>query len=331
MAIKPLLESNGKAIGTIAQWEQQRKDIQQRLFETIGLPPFDRNTRAIQWMGTEKLETYERSRITYKVGDGEEIPAYLLRPLELEYPAPAVLALHQTEASGKDEVVGLDGFPDFAYGHELAKSGFVVLAPDHLAAGERIFPGKESFDSGPFYEKYPDWSMVGKNLEDSMAAIDILCGLDFVDPNRIGVLGHSHGGHNAIMAAALDNRIRAIVSNCGMSVFSEEEERLEWSLEDGYIYIPKLRRYFLKNEEPPFDLHEVAALIAPRPWLNISAYEDEAYGNQEFMAEVGVQIYRVYQLHQQPSSFGFYLHGNNHSFPKPARELAYAWLAQWLR
>jgi hypothetical protein len=247
------------------------------------------------------------------------------------HPAPAILALHQTVASGKDEVVGLDGNPDFAYGHELAMRGFVVLAPDHLTAGERIYPGKESFDSGLFYVKHPDWSMVGKNIEDSIAGIDVLWAMDFVDRDRIGVIGHSHGGHNAIMAAALDERIQVAVSNCGLSVFSEEEERLEWSLEDGYIYIPKLRRYFLENAAPPFDLHEVAALIAPRPWLNISAYEDAAYGNQEFLAEVGVQIFGVYQLLQQPSAFGFYMHGGDHSFPEPARALAYAWLAHWLR
>lgn len=83
--------------------------------------------------------------------------------------------------------------------------------------------------------------------------------------------------------------------------------------------------------EPPFDLHEVAALIAPRPWLNISAYFDQAYGKQEFLAEVGAQLYRVYELYQAAQAFGYYMHGSDHSFPKPARELAYAWLDRWLQ
>jgi hypothetical protein len=114
-------------------------------------------------------------------------------------------------------------------------------------------------------------------------------------------------------------------------VFSEEEERMEWSLEDGYIYIPKLRRYFLENMDPPFDLHEVAALIAPRPWLNISSYFDKAYGNQEFLAEVGTQLYQVYNLYKVSKAFGYYMHGNDHSFPRSARELAYGWLDRWLK
>ena len=277
------------------------------------------------------MDVYIRRKIAYTVGERERITAYILYPKDLKKPAPAILALHQTVSSGKEEVVGLNGFPDFSYGHVLATRGYIVLAPDYLTAGERVYPGEESFDSAPFYEQYPDWSMVSKNLEDSKSAIDVLYTLKEVDKDRIGVIGHSHGGHNAIFAAALDDRVTAAVSNCGLSVFSEEEERMEWSLEDGYIYIPKLRRYFLENLVTPFEYHEIAALIAPRPWLNISAYFDQAYGNQEFLADVGKQLYQVYNLCNAPDAFGYFMHGNDHSFLKPAQALAYAWLDRWLK
>lgn len=329
--IKQLLAGENEEIQSVDAWEKRREDIRKRLFYTIGTPPVKRNTRAIEIKNKEVLEKYARSKITYCVGDGERITAYLLTPKELNNQVPAVLALHQTVGSGKDEVVGLDGHQDYAYGHELAEKGYIVLAPDHLTAGERIYPNKESFDSGPFYEQYENWSMVGKNLEDTKSAVDVLHSLETVDKNKIGIIGHSHGGHNAIFAAALDDRIKVAVSNCGLSVFSEEEERIEWSLEEGYIYIPKLRKYFLENIDPPFDLHEVAALIAPRPWLNISAYEDVAYGNQEFLAEVGTQLFQVYSLYDASHAFGYYMHGNNHSYPKSARALSYKWLDRYLK
>ncbi|HEC62606.1 MAG TPA: hypothetical protein ENI27_10210 [bacterium] len=130
--------------------------------------------------------------------------------------------------------------------------------------GERIYQGKNSFESEPFYEQYPTWSIVGKNIEDSLAAVDVLHELDFINKNRIGVNGHSHEGHNAIFAMALDERIRVGISNYGMSLFSQEEERLEWTLDEGYIYIPALRMYFLEDLEPPLEIHEVAALIPSR-------------------------------------------------------------------
>ena len=332
MAIKQLLANDdNEVIQSIDQWEQRCIDIKKRLFDTIGVSPVTRSTRSFEVINEEKLGEYVRSKIAYYVGDDERITAYLLHPQELAKPTPAILALHQTVSSGKDEVVGLDGCPDFAYGHELAMRGYIVLAPDHLTAGERVYPKKDSFESGPFYDQYPNWSMVGKNLEDSKSAVDVFYKLDYVDKDRIGVIGHSHGGHNAIFAAALDDRIKAAVSNCGLSVFSEEEERMEWSLEEGYIYIPKLRRYFLENIDPPFDLHEIAALIAPKPWLNISSYFDEAYGNQEFLAEVGTQLYQVYNLFNASDAFGYYMHGNDHSFPKSARVLAYECLDRWLK
>ncbi len=331
MALKQLLADEDGAIADPVRWERRCEDIRARLFETIGTPPVTRNTRSIRVVDEEELDDYVRIKITYVVGDGDTISAFLLRPRDLIVPAPAVLALHQTVDSGKGEVVGLDGSPDFAYGHELAMRGFLVLAPDHLTAGERIYPGRGSFDSGPFYGQYPGWSMVGKNVEDSRSGIDVLCTLNDVDKDRIGVIGHSHGGHNAIFAAALDERIRVAVSNCGLSAFSEEEEALEWSLEDGYVYIPKLRNYLLKDVAPPFDLHEVAALIAPRPWLNVSSYFDRAYGNQEFLAEVGTQLFQVYSLYRASQAFGYYMHGGGHSFPRSARDLAYGWLDRWLK
>jgi dienelactone hydrolase len=269
--------------------------------------------------------------VRYLVGEDDPIWAHLLVPDEVEQPAAAIVAMHQTVDSGKDEVVGLAGCPDFAYGHELACKGYVILAPDYLTAGERTYPGEEGYESGPFYDHYPNWSMVGKNIEDSKAAVDVLCMLSWVDETRIGVIGHSLGGHNAIFAMALDDRISVGVSNCGMSVFSEEEERLEWSLEEGYVYIPSLREIFLAEEEAPFDLNEVAALIAPRPWLNISSYYDVAYGNQEYLAQVGVQLNQVYRLYGKQSAFSYLMHGSGHSFPEFARRLSYTWLDRFLR
>lgn len=227
MAVKPLLAGGNHAIQDLSRWEARREDIQARLFATIGSLPVARNTRSIQVLAEEDLGEYARSKISYVVGDGERITAYVLRPKDGLKPAPGVLAFHQTVPSGKNEVVGLDGCPDFAYGHELARRGYVVLAPDHLTAGERIEPGRESFDSGPFYAQYPGWSMVGKNLEDSKSAVDVLYSLEDVDQARIGVIGHSHGGHNAIFAAALDERIKAVVSNCGLSAFSKK--RSAWN------------------------------------------------------------------------------------------------------
>jgi len=331
MTIKKLIPEPQAGMDQLNQWREKREQIKRRFLDNIGRSEFPRKPCDIEIIETTECESYIRSKLRYWVGENEEIRAYLLVPHGLMGPAPAVLAMHQMNNYGKDEVAGLHGNKDYAYGHELAERGYTVLAPDYLSMGERVFPGKERFDSAPFYEKYPEWSMVGKDIEDSMSAIDVLCTYDFVDPDKIGVIGHSHGGSNVILGMAMDERITVGISNCGMSLISEEEKCLEWSTEDGYIYFPKLRKYLLAGAELPFDLNEVAALIAPRPWINISAYYDKTLGNQEFLAEVGVQINQVYKLYGKQNQFAFFMHGNDHSFPKFARALAYEWLDRFLK
>ncbi|MCP4178872.1 MAG: prolyl oligopeptidase family serine peptidase [bacterium] len=331
MAIREVLLNEIGPITDTGAWCLKRDDIKKRLYKTIGKTPYERNTRRLNFLSEEDNGSYTRHRIEYVVGDGDIISAFLLVPKGMQEKIPAVLAMHQTVESGKDEVAGISGFKDFAYGHELAMHGYVVLIPDYLTAGERILVNENSFDSTEFYKKYSDWSMVGKNVDDSMAGIDILCMLSFVDKNKIGVIGHSHGGHNAIFAMGIDDRISVGVSNCGLSAFSEEEKRLEWSLDKGYIYIPALREYFLADKLPPFDINEIAALIAPKAWLNISSYHDVVYGNQRFLTKVGIQLYEVYDLYKCPEKFSYVMHGNGHSFPTYARVASYAWMDRFLK
>jgi dienelactone hydrolase len=331
MTIKKIIPEPQDGMERLDQWLSKREEIKSRFLDHIGKPNFSRKPHDIETIETVECDRYTRNKLHYQVGDKDEVRAYLFVPHSITTPAPAILAMHQMNNYGKDEVAGLFGNKDYAYGHELAERGYTVFAPDYLCMGERVYPGKERFDSLPFYEKYPSWSMVGKDIEDSMSAIDVLCSLDYVNPIKIGVIGHSHGGSNAIFAMAMDERIAVGVSNCGMSVISEEEKCLEWSTEDGYIYFPKLRRYLLAGEALPFDINEVAALIAPRPWLNISAYYDKTLGNQEFLAEVSVQLNQVYKLYGKQKAFAFFMHGNDHSFPKFARTLAYEWLDRFLK
>jgi dienelactone hydrolase len=331
MTIKTLIPEPKDGVDLLVQWQEKRDEINGRFLESIGRQNIPRVPLNIETIETTQCENYTRSKLRYWVGENEAIQAYLLVPYGLIGPAPAILAMHQMNDYGKDEVVGLFGNKDYAYGHELAERGYVVLAPDYLCMGERVFPGKERFDSAPFYEQYPDWSMVGKDIEDSMSAMDVLCTFHFIDPHKIGAIGHSHGGSNVIFSMAMDERVSVGVSNCGMSVISEEEKCLEWSTDEGYIYFPKLRKYLLAGEELPFDINEVAALIAPRPWLNISSYYDKTLGNQEFLADVGVQLNQVYKLVGKQNHFAYFMHGNDHSFPKYARALAYEWLDRFLK
>ena len=77
----------------------------------------------------------------------------------------------------------------------------MTLAPDYPNFGEYTF---DPYDNG-------NTSATMKGIWNHIRAIDLLTSLPDVDPHRIGVIGHSLGGHNALFVAAFDDRIAAAV------------------------------------------------------------------------------------------------------------------------
>lgn len=86
------------------------------------------------------------------------------------------------------------------YAQEMAKAGFVAVAFDPSFTGE----------SGGNVRYVADPSL---NTEDFSAAIDFLSVQDFIDPERVGIIGICGWGGMAINAAAMDTRIKATVAS----------------------------------------------------------------------------------------------------------------------
>lgn len=95
-----------------------------------------------------KEDGYTRHLITYD-SHGDKVTAFLLLPEILDN-NPAILINHQHNREhhlGKSEVCGIAGDTWQAFAPELAKAGFVVLAPDSICFEERRKdPGVEGFD-----------------------------------------------------------------------------------------------------------------------------------------------------------------------------------------
>ena len=110
-----------------------------------------------------------------------------------------------------------------------------------------------------------------------MRAVDLLQSLPEVDGERIGVVGHSLGGHNSMFVAAFDQRIKCIVSNCGFCSFPTyiKGNIKGWS-HDGYM--PRLKTVFdLDPAKVPFDFTEVTAALAPRAFLGSAPLRDHNF------------------------------------------------------
>jgi dienelactone hydrolase len=245
------------------------------------------------------------------------VPAYLLVPRGLAGKAPAVLCLHQTTAIGKAEPAGAGGRESLHYAAELADRGYVTLAPDYPNFGDHPFDTyKHGYLSGS-----------AKAIWDNVRAVDLLESLPEVDARRIGALGHSLGGHNTMFTAVFDERIRAMVSNCGFNAFEHYYggDLRGWSSK---TYMPRIPSYGgWKNM--PFDFHEVAAAFAPRPFLAIAPLRDanfEVKGVREVM-ESAAQVYRLFGAEERLAAR---YPDCEHDFPPASRRAAYEWLDRWL-
>ncbi len=183
-----------------------------------------------------------------------------------------------------------------------------------------------------------------KAVWDNMRGIDLLQSLDYVDPEQIGAIGHSLGGHNSVFTAVHDDRIKVVVSSCGLDSFLDyygEAERV-WMPEKGWTqtrYMPKLREYRGRLKEIPFDFHELIGSLAPRPVLIIAPLHDSNFRHESVdrVAKSASAVYALYGVEQR----GEKLRGKDrlqvlhpdcpHDFPLAMRQAAYAWIDRALK
>jgi hypothetical protein len=225
---------------------------------------------------------------------------------------------------------------------ELAQRGYVVLAIDVISAGERIYPGYESYYTNEFYNLFPHWSAMGKMIFDHKKGLDYLCSLDFVDANRLGCIGHSLGGYNSFFLQAFDKRIKAAVSSCGLSTMGKSNNPYQFARDDWFVHFNPVCREYIRSGMIPCDMHEIMALCAPRPFFNYSAKRDAIYepssgqeeGNFEdwwqSVDEALSQVARVYEIFGKSDHLIREESDGGHDFPEDIREKAYRWLDNML-
>ena len=321
-----------EGLKTKEDWCRRREVLKQRFLDLIRdqhkpqRPPLELQVHE----ETVVDDVYTRKLISYNVEADERAHAYLGVPLKLSGKAPAVVALHGTFPKGKQRVAGLVDNPDKAYLDHLCRRGYVVIAPEHFVSGHRI-PPEGPYETGRFHKKHPEWTAVGKFTFEHSIAIDVLETLGEVDPEHIGALGHSLGGHGTIFLAAYDERIKAAACNCGASFFRHNPGVTAWARDHWYVYFKHIRPDLLQGKLPPIDFHEIIALIAPRAFLDLSGMNDGIPETQRQRVLMLMRVMDVYGLEKTPQNFAFYVHGRAHSVAHESRQLIYGWMDTHLK
>ena len=309
-------------VRTAKDWEKRRAHILAGMASVMGETP--RTTRKVpldvQVIAEELLPDFARRQITFASEAGDRVPAYLLIPRQLKAKAPAMVCLHQTVEIGKREPAGLGGSTNLQYAAELARRGYVTLVPDYPGFGDYRF---DAYAAG-----YASATM--KGIWNHQRAVDLLESLPEVDGARIGAIGHSLGGHNALFLAAFEPRIRAVVTSCGFNSFFNygDGDLTGWSHAG---YMPRIASVFGKDPRlMPFDFTEVLAAIAPRPVFINAPMRDtnfEVGGVMDCVACAGP----VYRLLGAGENLVAAHPDCGHDFPPRVRQSAYDWLDSKLK
>lgn len=303
-----------------ADWARRREHILANMQLVMGpLPAADRHAPPpFEVLESEDLPTLVRKKITYAPAPEYRVPAYLLIPKGLKKRAPAMLCLHGTSGP-RGRTAGLG--PEYPrYTLELAERGYVTIAPDYVLLGDnKVDPESVGYASGTM-----------KGIWDHMRAVDLLASLPEVDPERMGCIGVSLGGHNSLFVGVFDTRLKVIVTSSGFDSFADYKGgNLSGWCQPRYMM--RIQNVYEKDpKRVPFDFPEVLAALAPR-CLYIHAPLDDSNFQVDSVRRCVAAAQKVYDLFGARDHVVAVYPPGVHGFPKEARDLSYVFVDRVLK
>jgi len=275
----PLKFDDGTRVQTPADWERRRNEILAYWRSMIGLwPPLVEKPK-IQYLEQKHRDNFTQHRVSVEITPDEQtVGGYLLVP-DGEGPFPAVLVVYYDAETG----VGL-GKELRDFGYQLARRGFVTLSigtPDFCSLKSPYKPLCKQSEEEPPLQPLSALAYVAANCRNALA------NMPNVDAERIGIIGHSYGGKWAMFASCLYEKFACAVWSDPGIIFDESRANINY-WEPWYLgYDPNHQRpggipsdtnprtgAYKELLENGRDLHELHALMAPRPLLVSGGAED---------------------------------------------------------
>ncbi|MDD2476181.1 MAG: alpha/beta fold hydrolase [Dysgonamonadaceae bacterium] len=326
-------DKNGKykTIQTTKEWDSKKKDILNNMQDVMGKLPADKYKKFdVKYTDSVKHDNYVLYSINFEVAPSEKVYAYLYKPTDTHKKHPAMLALHGTGAAGKRIINDETSIKNRQYAKELAERGYVVIAPDYPSMGELA---NYDFEN----DRYESGTM--KAIFNHLSSVDLLQTLDYVNKDKIGVIGHSLGGHNAIFVAAFDPRLKVVVSSCGWTLLDYYNAGAKTTeLYGGLLgpwaqdrYMPYIKtKYNLDASQVPFDFDEIIATIAPRAFFTNAPTGDSNFSIDGVRKGIN-HLQKVYDFMKASENIKAVYPDAGHDFPSDTREEAYIFIDKYLK
>ncbi len=333
-----LVTSKGKAITSARQWEELRRPELLGLFasQMYGRTPDDSGITVSYELLTENptaldgRATSKQVKFVFSNGKKElEALLFLLIPNGSTGKVPVFVGYnykgnHSTIGdttilySKNFALVKEPGHPDWERACQASRWSYDDIIGRGYAVATMcyhdIFPDKpgltdhsvvslfKGYGEGP--EAPDEWQAIGAWAWGSSRIVDYLATEPRIDAEKIAIMGHSRQGKAALWAGAQDARFKVVISNDsgeGGAAISRREygESIEQvsSIQPPW-FCPAFNQYRGKEQERPFDQHQLIALMAPRAVYVASAVEDRwADPKGEYLAAYHASpVYRLYGL-----------------------------------
>ena len=290
---------------SLAEWEAHKTQLRRQILLAAGLYPMPEKTPLdAQISGRIERNGYSIEKVALETLPGFYLGGNLYRPLHPKGKAPAILTPHGHWPYGRLE--NSEGYSGQALGVNLARQGYVAFAYDMVGYNDTLQTAHRF--SSPVYQLW-SFTPLGLQLWNSIRALDFVESLPEVDRARVAVTGASGGGTQAFLLAAVDGRVSA----------AAPVNMVSFIMQGGCVCenAPGLR-IGTSNVE-------IAAMMAPRPMLLVSATGDWTRNvpREEYPA-----VRSIYQLYGKAGNVSVVQFQAEHNFNRRSREAVYGFLAK---
>ncbi|MBN1672857.1 MAG: acetylxylan esterase [Kiritimatiellae bacterium] len=271
-------------VASIDDWERERPIRRREFLSALGLGTLpERCDLAIREYGTFAGEGYGARKIGFQLLPDCWSSAVIYYP----DPAPPGSAPGVLYTCGHN-THGVWGY----HPHPMmwARRGYVCLILNTIEQADH--PGEHHGANLSLVEAWVamGYSSAGGEAWNSIRALDVLARDPRVDPERLGVTGVSGGGAASFFLAAIDERVKAVSSLCGISTPVDAVRNRHLQGHCDCMYALNLYRR---------DWSEYAALIAPRGAMFCFADHDALFHPAQTRAFVE-RTAKIYALYGKP-------------------------------
>jgi dipeptidyl aminopeptidase/acylaminoacyl peptidase len=257
----------------------------------------------------------QQEEITWKSKDGTTVGGVLVKPVGYRAGQryPLIVAIHGGPASA--DINSFNG----GYGSQVyAGAGYVVLRPNYR--GSTNYGSKHRTDIvGNYFQA---------GYDDIMSGVDHLIAQGIVDPDRMGALGWSAGGHWSNWILTHTDRFKAISTGAGTS---------NWISMYAQSDVQRNRQFYLGNKLP-YDDFDAYWNQSPLKYIKNAKTPTMIHvveGDPRVPSPQSIELHMALKQLGVPTELYMYP-GNTHGIPDPRNQLVksvseMAWMDYYVR